>query len=101
MYRVAPRSTLPAADKVADDWADANTAIVREYRAGACAVTATETCAAFQSAFAALADFTSAADHLVVDGLTLTDAAGAAIAPFESSGGTITLRMQFASRARG
>ncbi|GEM49126.1 PulJ/GspJ family protein [Deinococcus cellulosilyticus] len=99
VYRLESRSTLDAAFKTTDSWADSNTSVIREYRSVVCK-DATGFTACNGTAPAAPNAISNAAVYLVADGVSLTTPSGAAYAPFSyTTSGSIkqfTLQVQMA-----
>lgn len=100
VYRLEPRSNLPAAYKITDAWADSNTYVLREYRSVVCKDGTSVPCGT--TAPAAPTSVSNASWFLVADGISLKTPAGAAYSPFSTTTTTVgtttvkkfTLRLQ-------
>lgn len=107
IYRVEPRGTWSAAEKVeVDAWADNaanNIVVLREYRK-VCDIKATTPCSnveEFKKDFTTNSSFSNMQAGLVMDHLTSKTPAGAAITPFTVCANKVTLRFQYATHVRG
>lgn len=109
-YRLVPRSSLTAAAKTPDSWADSNTLALMEYRSVFCGPIASATCATATpppTGSVAIptivpATLTGLTEAVIADRFTLTDGSGT-FTPFayNATKGEFTIRFRQAQRVNG
>ncbi|GGJ35758.1 PulJ/GspJ family protein [Deinococcus roseus] len=101
VYRMEARSSIAAAYKNTNPWADSNTMVLLEYRTTVCQDTTTTACNGITPVMPSTVS--NATWYLVGDNLRNKNQAGVAFNPFEYNTATMQLniRLQVASQLRG